>query len=215
MDTYCMEICKLEAHFDGLKFHQVPRDHNFAADVLPKFGSKRALDPAGVFEQDLREPSIKVLDPDQANNSAETPADPNPNDVMMIEAEEDWRTPFIALITDQMALEDKIEHEKLAQRSANYVVIGKELYRKAASTSILMKCILCSEGLDLLLEIHSGTCGNHAASSTLVGKAFCSGFYWPTAVANTKELVQRGKGCQFFSKQQHLPAQALCTIPPS
>jgi hypothetical protein len=48
-----------------------------------------------------------------------------------------------------------------------------------------------------------------------VGKAFRSGFYWPTTLADSQDLVQRCKGCQFFSKQQHVPAQALKTIPPS
>lgn len=96
---------------------------------------------------------------------------------MMIEAEKDWRTLFITLITGQVVLEDKIEHEKLARRSLNYVVIGKELHRKPASTGILMKCILHSEGIELLREVHLGTCGNHATSRTLVGKAFHFGSY--------------------------------------
>ncbi|XP_034569820.1 uncharacterized protein [Setaria viridis] len=178
MDTYYVEIRKLEAHFDGLEFHHVPRDSNVTSNVLSKLGSKRAQVPAGVFLQDLRKPSIKVLEPDLVNGTgAQATADPATADVMMIEAEEDWRALFIALIIDQMAPEYKIEHEKLARSSANYVVISKELYRKFASTGILMKCILCSEGLDLLHEIYSGTCGNHAASGTLVGKAFRSGFY--------------------------------------
>jgi hypothetical protein len=34
-------------------------------------------------------------------------------------------------------------------------------------------------------------------------------------MTDAKDLVKRCKGCQFFAKQQHLPAQALCTIPPS
>jgi hypothetical protein len=94
-------------------------------------------------------------------------------------------------------------------------VIGSDLYRKAASTGILMKCIIRSEGLQLLAEIHSGECGCHAASTNLVGKAYRSGFYWPTAVTDAKDLVKRCKGCQLFAKQQHLPAQALRIIPPS
>jgi hypothetical protein len=48
-----------------------------------------------------------------------------------------------------------------------------------------------------------------------VGKAYRSGFYWPTTMTNAKDLIKRCKGCQFFAKQQHLSAQALCTIPPS
>ncbi|XP_072150094.1 uncharacterized protein [Setaria viridis] len=40
MDAYCAEVRKLEAHFDGLNFHHVPREHNVVADVLSKLGSK-------------------------------------------------------------------------------------------------------------------------------------------------------------------------------
>ncbi|XP_034603450.1 uncharacterized protein [Setaria viridis] len=40
-----------------------------------------------------------------------------------------------------MAPEDKIEYEKLAQCSANYVIIDKELYRNTASTGNLVKII--------------------------------------------------------------------------
>ena len=34
-------------------------------------------------------------------------------------------------------------------------------------------------------------------------------------MSDAKDLVKRCKGCQFFAKQQHLPAQILRTIPPS
>jgi hypothetical protein len=78
-----------------------------------------------------------------------------------------------------------------------------------------MKCILRSDGLQLLQEIHGGECGSHAASANLVGKVFRSGFYWPTALADAQDLVRRCKGRQFFAKQQHVPAHALRTIPPS
>jgi hypothetical protein len=78
-----------------------------------------------------------------------------------------------------------------------------------------MKYILRLEGLQLLAVIHSGECGCHPASTNLASKAYRFGFYWPTAVTDAKDLVKRCKGCQFFAKQQHLPAQVLRTIPPS
>jgi ribonuclease HI len=62
MDAYCVEIRKLEGHFEGIKFQHVPRN-NITAGVLSKLGSRRALVPAGVFVQDLRKHSIKLLDP--------------------------------------------------------------------------------------------------------------------------------------------------------
>jgi hypothetical protein len=92
---------------------------------------------------------------------------------------------------DQLVPDDKAERERITQQSANYVVIGTDLYRKAASTGVLMKCILRSEGLQLLAEIHSGKCGCHATSTNLVGKVYRSGFYWPTTMTDAKDLIKR------------------------
>jgi ribonuclease HI len=64
MDSYCAEIRKLECHFEGIEFQHVPQNNNVASGVLSKLGSRRALVPAGVFAQDLRTHSIKLLDLD-------------------------------------------------------------------------------------------------------------------------------------------------------
>jgi hypothetical protein len=66
-----------------------------------------------------------------------------------------------------------------------------------------------------LEEIHKGVSGNHTPSRTLVSKAFRRAFYWPTALGDAEELVRRCQGCQYFAKQQHVPAYKLVTIPPT
>jgi hypothetical protein len=71
------------------------------------------------------------------------------------------------------------------------------------------------ESEKILKEIHVRTCGNHAASRTLVSKAFRAGFYWPSAVADAEALVRQCENCQFFAKQIHVLAQALQMIPAS
>jgi hypothetical protein len=172
MDAYCTEIQKLEGHFEGIDFKHVPRNNNVATYVLSKLGSRRALVQAGVFVQYLHKPSIKLLDPDSPESPSNDQISAPPHDVLMTEKEDDWRKPFIDFILDQLVPDDKAERECITRRSANYVMIGSDLYRKAASTGILMKCILRSEGLQLLAEIHSGECGCHAASMNLVGKAY-------------------------------------------
>ena len=68
---------------------------------------------------------------------------------------------------------------------------------------------------EILNEIHLGCCGNHATSRTLVGKAFRTGFYWPTALKDAEELVKKCKGCQMFARQAHVPAHNLICIPPA
>jgi hypothetical protein len=194
-----------------IEFHQIFCDNNVAADVLSKLESKRALVLAGVFVQDLRKPSIRLpSDPEML------PSDVlGSRDVLMADAEVDWRLDFITYIVEKCVPRDKVKREKIVRRAANYVIIGTELYRRSASSGVLMKCILRSEGLELLQEIHGGECGNHAASANLVGKAYKSGFYWPTTMADAQDLVRQCKGCQFFVKQQHVPAQVLRIIPPS
>jgi hypothetical protein len=98
MDAYCTEIRNLEGHFEGIEFQHVPRNNNVAADVLSKLGSCRALVPAGVFVQDLRKPSIKLLDPDNPEPPQNDQNSAPPHDVLMSEKEDDWRKTFVDFI---------------------------------------------------------------------------------------------------------------------
>jgi ribonuclease HI len=85
MDAYYAEIRKLEGHFEGIEFQHVPRNNNVAADVLSKLGSRRALVPAGVFVQDLRKSSIKLLDPYNLEPPLNDQNSAPPRDVLMSE----------------------------------------------------------------------------------------------------------------------------------
>jgi hypothetical protein len=67
---------------------------------------------------------------------------------------------------------DKKLDERLIRRAKSYVLIGDQLYKRGASSGVLMKCIPRQEGKDIMEEIHKGVCGNHASSRTLVSKAF-------------------------------------------
>jgi hypothetical protein len=81
MDTYCLEVCKLENKFYSLKFHHVVRNNNVAADVLSKLGSTRAQVPAGVFIHELHAPSI----PEPAPTITDLASSPVDQEVMMID----------------------------------------------------------------------------------------------------------------------------------
>ena len=69
------------------------------------------------------------------------------------------------------------------------MLVDGNLMRKSAKEGILQKCITQEEGVKLLLEIHSGSYGNHVASRNLVGKAFRASFYWPTVITDAEDLV--------------------------
>jgi ribonuclease HI len=148
MNAYCIEVRKLEAHFEGLEFHHICRDNNVAADVLSKLWSKHVLVPASVFVQDLRKLSIRLLGDPKTSSGDVHPT--GGHDVFMAEAKDDWRLNFITYILDKRIPEDKVEREKIVRCSTNYVIISTELYRRSASNCVLMRCILRFEGLQLL-----------------------------------------------------------------
>jgi transposase InsO family protein len=201
MGKYCTAVRKLEDKFEGLEFHHVERDRNVAADALSKLGSSRTQVPPGVFVQEVPRPSISLDWAEECNVLSQPESDSG-----------DWREPIIRYIKNEEESDDKTAAERIARQSAHYTLIGEALNRRGA-TEILMKCILLATGKQLLDEIHAGQCGIHAASRTLVGKIFRSGFYWPTTKSDATELVQRCEACQYLSKQQHLPSQQLQTIP--
>ena len=78
---------------------------------------------------------------------------------------------------------------------------------------MLLRCVTLEDGRKMLLDIHDGICGQHAAPRDLVGKVFRHGFYWPTAIANIWDLTKTCKGCQYYTKQSHLPAQVVQMVP--
>jgi hypothetical protein len=144
MDAYCLEVRKLENKFYDLGFHHIVRDNNVAADVLSKLGSTRAQVPAGVFVHELHAPSI----PEPAPPTT-VPAHPSAGqEVMMIDV--DWRPPFIDYLSEQKVPSDKNLAEQLIRHAKSYVLVGDKLYRRGASSGVLMKCVPRQEGKDIL-----------------------------------------------------------------
>ena len=105
----------------------------------------------------------------------------------------DWRNEIINWITDEKLPTDNNKAITIARRSKGYVLVGDKLYKRGSHSGVLMKFIPREEGKGILDEIHSGVCGNHTASRTLVGKAFRAGFYWPTALMDAKILIKQCK----------------------
>jgi len=166
MDAYCKEIRKLETKFYGLEFHHIPKDDNVAADALSKLGSKWSIVPLGVFVQALNSPTVKMEEEPPTKHDL-VPA--IGQEVLTLDT--DWRSPIIDFIKNNKSYPKGKEHEKLARRSSNYVVIGTEMFRHSASSGTLCKCVAHDEGVQLLSDIHSGICGNHAVRLYPRGKS--------------------------------------------
>jgi ribonuclease HI len=92
MDVYVQEVRKLENKFSGLEVHHVVREHNVGVDILSKLGSTRAQVPAGIFVQELKQPSIKSSPQVTTDDGLQQPD----REVMMLG--EDWREAYINFI---------------------------------------------------------------------------------------------------------------------
>ena len=88
----------------------------------------------------------------------------------------DWRAPLLAYLLKEVLPPERTEAQQIAQCAKTFIALGDELYKWSPS-GVLMKCIPTNQGRQLLLEVHAGICGHHAAPRSLVGKALCQGFY--------------------------------------
>ena len=107
---------------------------------------------------------------------------------------------------------DEISARQVQHRAAAYTIVNREHVRRSV-TGVYQRYVEPEQGQAILKVIHQGECGHHAASRALVAKAFRHGFFWPTALKDAKDLVQKCKGCQKFRSKPHQPASALKTIP--
>jgi hypothetical protein len=190
MEAYCDEVRRLEDKFYGLELNHVARRYNETADELAKIALGRTTVPPNVFSRDIYQPSVKIDDTPEPEETSAQPEVPSAaeGEALRVEGErngvasnQNWQTTYLEyLLRGELPL-DKAEARRLARRTKSFVLLGdeKELDHRSPS-GILQRCISVTQGQGLLQEIHSGACGHHAAPRTLMGNAFQQGFYWPT-----------------------------------
>ena len=76
----------------------------------------------------------------------------------------------------------------------------------------ILKCVGKEDANYICREVHEGVCGNHIRARTLAGKPLRHGYYWPTMLKDTIELVKKCKACQEDAKISHLPSEPLTSI---
>jgi hypothetical protein len=114
----------------------------------------------------------------------------------------DWILEFKAFLVSSKLPKEESEAERITRQAIGYCIKDSDLYLRRPS-GIALKCNTTPEGQELLRDIHAGQCAHHSSAGTLVGKAYHSGFYWPSALSDAAEMVKRCEACQFHAKQIH------------
>jgi ribonuclease HI len=118
MEAYCDEVRCLEYKFHGIELNHVARRYNETADELAKIASGRTTVPLDVFSRDIYQPSMKLDDapePDETSAQPEVPS-ATEGEALRIEGErngvapnQNWQTPYLQyLLRGELPL-DKAE----------------------------------------------------------------------------------------------------------
>ena len=207
MAAYRREVQRQAGFFVGYQVDNVDHRENEAADALSRLGSQRKPVPPNVFLDVLTKPSVQ---PRTEQDIAKP--DPELALVAAIHATPSWVVPYLDYKTRGILPQDEMLARQIVRRSQSFVLINGELHRRSAA-DVFQRCVSPEEGRAILNEIHSGDCGHHAGSRSLVAKAFRHGFYWLTSHADAEDIVKKCDGCQRYAKQAHVPAQELRMIP--
>ncbi|XP_073353786.1 uncharacterized protein [Aegilops tauschii subsp. strangulata] len=211
MAYYRFLVQQLSGFFDGYEFLHEPRAGNESVDMLAKIGSSRQAIPSGVSLEYLRKPFVKPSPDSESVFIPDDPAAPLP-----------YPGPGAADLGPGAAVSNPVpgaadpslgtagSGSGAAAPAPVQVVVFTMV--TAPATAVFQRCIEQDKGIEILLDIHQGECGHHAASRSLVAKAFRHGFYWPTAFKDAESLVLKCEGCQCFGKQSHQSASAPQTI---
>ena len=125
--------------------------------------------------------------------------DPESQLVAALHVTPDWALPYLAYLARGELPTDEVLARQIVRRSKSMVIINGELYKRSAS-GVFQRCVSSEEGCIILNDIHSGDCGHHAGSRSLVSKAFRHGFFWLTAHADAEDIVRRCEGCQRYGR---------------
>jgi ribonuclease HI len=85
MEAYCDEVWRLEDKFYGLEFNHIARRYNETADELAKIASGRTTVPPNVFCRDIHQPSVKLDDAPEPDETSATEGE-----ALHIEGEREW-----------------------------------------------------------------------------------------------------------------------------
>ena len=196
MILYLKKVRELLKKFVLVQVRHIPRAENSTADTLAKLATASQEDLSRLTPvEHLAEPSIDLTDVE----------------VSLVTSEPSWMDPIWDYLIGGLLPSDPKEAAKLRTRPARFTIHKGHLYKRGFFAPIL-KCIEGRDADYVLKEVHEGVCGNHIGARALAGKVLRQGYYWPTILRDTTELVRKCKICQEQAKISHLPSEPLTSV---
>jgi ribonuclease HI len=192
LTQYLTAVRSLERQFKGFTLQHVDRARNEEADALAKAAARGEALPSDVFYHVIGTPAIRSPEGLQITNDTEG------HRIVNLIMTEDWRAPITMFLQGYYHPSDINEAKRLKHRSRDFAIIEGQLYKKRVSQPML-KCITETEGIQILREVHNGTCGSHSGPRALAAKVIRQGFYWPAIICAANRVTRLCEACQKFS----------------
>ncbi|XP_074351489.1 uncharacterized protein LOC141690599 [Apium graveolens] len=135
---------------------QISRGENSEADTLSKLVQNSSVLDFSVYFEELQKPNIES------------------EEVMEIDNNTNWMTPFINYLEKGELPEDKGKAQRLKAKAAKFFIEEGILYHRTLSSPIL-KCIGPGEAEYCLMEVHEGIYGDHMSTKALAHKIIRQG----------------------------------------
>jgi hypothetical protein len=169
---YLAAVRSLERQFNGFTLQHVDRARNEEADALAKAVARGEALPSDMFYHVIGTPAIRNREGLQITNDAEG------HRIVNLIMTKDWRAPITMFLQGYYHPSDVNEAKCLKHRSRDFALIEGHLYKKRVSQPML-KCVTETEGIHILREVHSGTCGSHSGPRALATKVIRQGSTGP------------------------------------
>jgi ribonuclease HI len=197
---YLTAVRSIERQFKGFTLQHVDRARNEEADALAKAAARGETFPSDVFYHVIGTPAVRNPEGLHVTNNAEG------HRIVNLIMTEDWQAPITLFLQGYYHPSDVNEAKRLKHRSRDFVLVGDQLYKKEISQPML-KCVTETEGIQILREVHSGTCGSHSGPRALAAKVIRQGFYRPAIICAANRVTRSCEACQKFSPRSGNPSQ--------
>jgi ribonuclease HI len=185
---YLTAVRGLERQFKGFTLQHVDRARNEEADALAKAAARGKTLPSDVFYHVIGTPAIRNPEGLQVTNDTKC------HRIVNLIMTEDWRALITLFLQGYYDPSDINEAKRLKHRSRDFVLVGGQLYKKGISQPML-KCVTETKGIQILREVHSGTCDSHSGPRTLAAKLIRQGFYWPAIICAANRVTRSCEAC--------------------
>ncbi|XP_072084512.1 uncharacterized protein [Arachis hypogaea] len=180
LQQYLAKVNKLKNGFEHVTIQHVPRERNARADLLSKLAStKPGHGNKSLIQEVVESPSVSTTT----------------NAHLTFSNQGSWTYPILRYLLDGTLPSDPKEGKQIKREAANYTVVAGQLYKRGFSQPLL-KCIEPGDTEYILREIHEGCCRHHVGGKTLAQKIIKAGYFWPTVIRDSIQIVKNSDKCQ-------------------